>query len=211
VESLTETLQDLTFDDKEREALLSLPNKEHLISDHRPILLSLVDIIFGYCYDCRMTEGDSNVESPWTISILSPTLSWFEAWDGKEDPPKAVMTAAVRRSLIYPYCRFLGLSTTLLKDVLRIMGRGRRAVLKALLASRAVMEKSDTHYMLNKFYLDDYVIWVQKIEEGLLGEFVTEVERGLGELEKDEWRELKEAIDLDVPELEKMVVEQSGL
>ena len=73
------------------------------------------------------------------------------------------------------------------------------------------MEKSDTHYMLNKFYLDDYVLWVQKIEEGLLGEFTAEAERGLGELEKDDWRELKEAISLDIPELESMVEEQSGL
>lgn len=211
VEGLTEALQDLTFDETEREALLSIPNKEHLISDHRPIFLSLIDILFGYCYDYRMTEGESNVESPWTISILSPTLSWFECWDSKNDSSKVVMAAAARRALIYPYCRFLGLATMLLKDILRIMGRGRRAVLKALLASRAVMEKSDTHYMLNKFYLDDYVLWVQKIEEGLLGEFTAEAERGLGELEKDDWRELKEAISLDILELENMVEEQSGL
>eukprot|EP00520_Triparma_pacifica_P006793 CAMPEP_0118642578 /NCGR_PEP_ID=MMETSP0785-20121206/5907_1 /TAXON_ID=91992 /ORGANISM="Bolidomonas pacifica, Strain CCMP 1866" /LENGTH=458 /DNA_ID=CAMNT_0006534133 /DNA_START=23 /DNA_END=1396 /DNA_ORIENTATION=+ len=200
VEDLTETLQGLTFDEKEQEALANLPNKEHLISHHRPVQLGLIDILFGYAYDCRMTEGESNVESPWTISILSPTLSWFESWDPSLDSPREVMVAAARRSLIYPYCRFLGLSTLVLEDVLQILQMGRRAVLKSLLACRSIMERSDTHYMLNKFYLDDYSIWVQKIEEGLLGEFTLEVEGCLKVLSKEGWKELKQALDLDLVE-----------
>jgi hypothetical protein len=34
--------------------------------------------MFAYCYDLRVTEGESTVESPWTISKLSPTLSALE-------------------------------------------------------------------------------------------------------------------------------------
>ena len=207
VVNLTETLQQLTFDDKEQETLANLPNKEHLISDHRPILLSLIDILFGYAYDCRMTEGEPTVESPWTISILSPTLSWFEHWDPFLDSAQVVMVAAMRRSLVYPYCRFLGFATLLLNDVLQILERGRRSVLKALLASRSVMEGSDTHYMLNKFYLDDMCIWVQKINESSLGDFTAEASQALKLLLGDDYKALKEALDLDINDLEKTVNE----
>ncbi|KAJ3101375.1 Hsp90 cochaperone shq1 [Phlyctochytrium bullatum] len=46
----------------------------------KPIYLGLVDILFAYCYDHRITEGEHNVESPWTIAKIAATLSCLEVY-----------------------------------------------------------------------------------------------------------------------------------
>ncbi len=46
--------------------------------------------------------------------------------------------------------------------------------MQALLATRSVMEHTDTHYVLNKVFLDDYCVWVQGIDgavRALYGKF----------------------------------------
>ncbi|CAN0602372.1 unnamed protein product, partial [Ectocarpus sp. 12 AP-2014] len=59
-----------------------LPNREYLIeagsAEERRVLLGLADILFAYAYDHRTTTGDATVESPWTVAVLSPLLSWLE-------------------------------------------------------------------------------------------------------------------------------------
>ncbi len=52
--------------------------RSYIISNERALLLGLVDIIFAYCYDYRTQQGESTVESAWTIGTLSPTLSCLE-------------------------------------------------------------------------------------------------------------------------------------
>lgn len=79
------------FSIDDREALLRLPRRERaferffwdllaadLITNRAVTLSSLVDIVFCYAYDYRVTLGESTVESAWTIVKLSPTLSWLE-------------------------------------------------------------------------------------------------------------------------------------
>jgi hypothetical protein len=52
----------------------------HLLeeTEMRVALLGLVDIMFAYAYNNRVTEGENTVESTWTIRKLSSTLSWFD-------------------------------------------------------------------------------------------------------------------------------------
>lgn len=38
----------------------------------------LVDVMYAYCFNHRMTMGDHTVESAWNIAKLSSTLSWFD-------------------------------------------------------------------------------------------------------------------------------------
>ena len=64
-------------------------------------LFSLVDILCAYCYDVRMTQHDATPESAWTISILSPTLSWLIPSSSLRN----TLIAFIRRVLIYPYLR----------------------------------------------------------------------------------------------------------
>jgi hypothetical protein len=54
-----------------------------------PLLSNLVTIIYGYAYDHRTTEGEPTSESPWLISILSATLSWFESFSTPQDAAAA--------------------------------------------------------------------------------------------------------------------------
>lgn len=40
--------------------------------------LQMIDVLFAYAYNKRVTEGDNSVTSAWNITKLSATLSWFE-------------------------------------------------------------------------------------------------------------------------------------
>ena len=208
---LAAALGSLSLTGSQQETLSSLPNKEHLLtpSSTRAALLSIVDVLFGYCYDSRMTEGEGSVESPWTIAILSPTLSWFETWDLPGDTAAAPMLAAVRRSLIYPYLRFLEFSVkTVAADVVRLVLGGRREVLRAFLTMKGMFDRSDTHYLLSRFYLDDYCVFLQKIGDEEFGAFGEEVER--------EWRgvvgegggveKVRERLEMELEEAEDAVL-----
>lgn len=80
-----ETLEkeNVSLNETEADLLKELPNKEYLLNNEEihKLLLSLVDILFGSCYNHRTTLGESTVESSWTINKLSSTLSWFEVHD----------------------------------------------------------------------------------------------------------------------------------
>lgn len=72
--------QDYAWTEDEDDILKNLPNKEFLL-DHELLqstYLGLVDILLAYAYEARTTLEDLNVESAWSISKLSGTLSWLE-------------------------------------------------------------------------------------------------------------------------------------
>lgn len=92
-------------------------------------LFSLVDILCAYCYDVRMTQHDATPESAWTISILSPTLSWLIPSSSLRN----TLIAFIRRVLIYPYLRRYDLARLCIKDCIVILKLGTRRILKCLL------------------------------------------------------------------------------
>jgi protein SHQ1 len=53
------------FSEEEKDTMRSLPNKEYLIAkqsvEERLLMLGLADILFAYCYDHRVTQGESTV------------------------------------------------------------------------------------------------------------------------------------------------------
>lgn len=106
---------------------LSIPKQRR-----NALLFSLVDILCAYCYDTRMTQHDPNTESAWTISILSPTLSWLVPSSSLQ----SVLISFVRRVLIYPYLRRYDLARLCIKDCALILKLGKRRVLKCLLEVR---------------------------------------------------------------------------
>jgi protein SHQ1 len=150
------------------------------------IMSGLISILIGYCYDHRMTCGEPTVESGWTIATLSPLLSWLDdvidpsvwsddqSFDEKQKPVstsltllEAVIVACVRRILCYPYIRRWDLAMLALSDCVMILLKGRRAVLRALLAIRRIFKKEDARYLLNKLFLDDLCVWAQAIKSNL--------------------------------------------
>jgi protein SHQ1 len=153
----------IDFTDDEKRALLALPNREHLIlpGHDKVLLLGLVDLLFGYAYDVRTTLGDATVESGWTICKLSAQLSWLDELRTLDD----VWRSAMRRALTYPLYRNWSLAAKVWKDVKVILKLGRRAILRAVLSIRHTLERSDQRRLLARVFMDDYCVWVQRVDD----------------------------------------------
>ncbi|KAL1117084.1 hypothetical protein AAG570_004412 [Ranatra chinensis] len=151
------------FTSEEREELKKLGNRDYLLdkTEQKIALLSLVDIIFSYAYNHRMTMGDNSVESAWTINKLSATLSWFQSYTDMKD----VKVTCARRAIIYPLCRHWELTQTVFKDTHTLLSLGRRQLIKCLLEIHSLFNASHPRYMLNRLYITDYCIWLQKCSE----------------------------------------------
>ncbi|KAF1334848.1 Shq1 like protein, partial [Globisporangium splendens] len=153
------------FSDADRELLLRLPHKEYLIErgskDEAVLFGGLVDILIGFTYEQLTSQGDSSIESTWTISIISPTLGWLDTTSDL----RAVVRTAVRRILSFPFLRQYDLAMRVLKETNEILKRGKRVVLRALLELYRIVEKSETQYLLNTLYIQDYCVWIQSVAD----------------------------------------------
>lgn len=150
----------VSFSDEEKYQLRKFVNKSYLLDKtaHRQVYYSLVDILLAYCYEVRVTEGDHNVESAWTIRKLSPTLCWFETWT---DVPE-ILVSFGRRVLCYPLYRHFKLVMKAYRDTIKILQLGKSAVLKCLLDVHKIFQENDPAYILNDLYISDYCVWIQK-------------------------------------------------
>ena len=136
------------------------------------IYLVLVTILFSYVYDARTTQDDPTPESAWTIASLTPAFSAL-------DPPPYVQrsisastfTAAdlhdtllpsVRRSLCFPLYRSFTLACTCIKDVSVILRKGRRAVLRALLQTKKILDHHEVYYVYSRVWVDDFCVWAAR-------------------------------------------------
>uniref|UniRef100_A0A915LEA1 Protein SHQ1 homolog n=1 Tax=Meloidogyne javanica TaxID=6303 RepID=A0A915LEA1_MELJA len=90
------------------------------------IALSLVDIIFGFAYDFRTTLGEHSVESGWTISKLSPSLTFLVKWSNIQE----VISSTIRHSLVLPMIRNWELSLKVMQDVGTIIENGNNCFYK---------------------------------------------------------------------------------
>ncbi|KAJ3014034.1 Hsp90 cochaperone shq1 [Thoreauomyces humboldtii] len=151
----------LTFTESEQEQMRSLPNKEYLVGDERPLYLGLVDLLFAYAYNTRTTLGEDTVESPWTVAKLSSTLSSFDAFHTLH----SVLVACARRALAYPLHRSWEVVRMCVQDVAVLFKLGKRAVVKTLLGVRNLLRGDDRMYVLATVWMDDYCVWVQNASE----------------------------------------------
>jgi protein SHQ1 len=132
----------------------------------------LLDILFAYVYDHLLTQGDATVESAWTISTLSCSLSWLDNSRGltsSSDPQSGgvgdVVTASLRRTLIYPYFRNLEFGVHVWNQVCEILqfrSDATKCVIRCLLQVRTILEHSELYYLGNKLYIDPYLTWLQR-------------------------------------------------
>ncbi|XP_071083005.1 protein SHQ1 homolog [Haliotis cracherodii] len=151
----------VTLTEEEKEKMRKLPNKEYLIDSSLlpSVYLGLVDIIFCYMYSYRVTEGEHNVESGWTISKLSATLSWLETFSSLQE----MLVTCYRRCLCFPLHRHWSLLETVTEDTCRVLALGRRQVLKCLLDIQTILTDTDQRYILNDLYINDYCVWIQGV------------------------------------------------
>ena len=217
VTELTEKLSNLTtsavdasafFTEEESNLLASIPRKalpdlESLTKEQSDAaFLCLMDVLFSYAYDHRTTDGDPTVESSWTVMILSPALSWLENYNPPYDTIQDVLVWSTRRSIIYPYLRNYNLSMKVVKDVAEILSRGRRTIIRCLLQVHSIMERSESHYLFNKLYIDPLICWIQRCEELDVKAFSNKVLESISSRESL----TKSALDLDLDGLEQTLL-----
>lgn len=158
---------DLAVDEllsQKRELMLSLPRRRYVLNDaqKRGCYLGLIDLVFVYCYNCRVTLGEENVECSWNIRKLSALLSCLVSYtDVKE-----VAISCIRRSLCYPLVRNWDVSMKVLQDAQLILAAGKGAVLLCLLDVHRMFSSSDPYYVLNDLYITDMCVWIQSASDG---------------------------------------------
>ena len=151
-----------TYSEAEQEQLMALDNVDllPLVGEERlAALCQIYDLLLANAYDWRMTQGEFNVESAWTIRTLSASLSWLEQWSG----PAQVLESAIHRTLTYPYIRHTDLTRKIVEDASQILENGKRAVLKCLLRIRDIFAHSDTFYLFNRLFINDLALWIQLV------------------------------------------------
>eukprot|EP00750_Incisomonas_marina_P013034 INCI17208.1.p2 GENE.INCI17208.1~~INCI17208.1.p2 ORF type:complete len:381 (-),score=76.28 INCI17208.1:131-1273(-) len=135
------------------------------------LLNGLLDILIAFAYDNRMTQGESNPESGWTIATLSSTLSWLV-----ELPSQAeTIRSSLRRILSFPYLRHWDCGQVAVQDAVQILSAGRRVILRCLLKIRDIIAHDEQRYLLNRLYIDCYCVWIQspKLRDADLARYST--------------------------------------
>ncbi|XP_068940191.1 protein SHQ1 homolog [Petaurus breviceps papuanus] len=165
----------VSFSKEENYQLLKFTNKSYLLDKRAQyyVYYGLIDILLAYCYEIRVTEGESNVESPWNIRKLSGTLSWFESWNNVHE----ILVSFGRRVLCYPLYRHFKLVTKAHVDTVKILQLGRSATLKCLLDIHKIFQENDPAYILNDLYISDYCIWIQKVKSRKLASLAETLQR----------------------------------
>lgn len=198
---------EMTFDQTERSLMMSIPYPlipKTLTDDH--LLFPLIDVLFAYVYDHLITYGDPTVESAWTVSILSASLSSLEDWSDNATTLQ-VLESCVRRSLVYPYLRCFSLSMHVLKQVACILRRGLRTVIRCFLQVRRILDRSELYYLGNKIFIDPYLAWLQNAE----ADFPNRLLRQAEEIEEIMAAStFKNGVGLDLADAESAIVELDG-
>jgi len=162
------------LDDVDRETMLKLKNKNYLTINEYALLLGLIDILFGYCYEYRVSNGgEFGPESSWTVCRLSATLSWFDRFTSIPE----VVISSMRRSLCFPLYRNWRLAITVLDDVISIFLLGKKALVRELLQIKRLLDKGDVRRHLSVLYIDDYCVWVQQLNDEKLSRFSEALQR----------------------------------
>ncbi|CAL8145408.1 unnamed protein product [Orchesella dallaii] len=189
-----------TLTKKNKEKMKDLGNREFLFDDKASLkktYLGLVDILFSYCYDWRITDGAHCCESPWNISKLSATLSWFDSFESIHE----VIHSCMRRSLVYPVSRHWLLSRKVMKDVIQVLKKGPVGILICLLDILDIFGKREPYYLLNQLYIEEYCVWIQQIGGGS-SKSSNNLESIVIALEKAFPKYKKEHVGFDLVELE---------
>lgn len=168
------TINDISFDDSEIEVLKNLPNKNYNLSEEQRkyCYYGLIDILYAYCYDCRTTSFEGNVQSGWTVLELAASLRWLV---GFQDARSTILSA-YRRSLIYPLFRNFNLCNKIFEDVKKIIALGQNCIVKCLLqVYKIFMEGDECRYILNDIFIKDYLVYVGKWDDEEWNNVIEEV------------------------------------
>lgn len=156
----------LEFTESEQKTFLDLPRKSYLIQDPRPNYYLILCILFATNFDLRSNEGDSTVESPWTIGKMCPQFSFLDSQlmpsnnESEGDMLRVTMITLMRRALSYPLYRNFSLVQKTFDDVYYALRCGKKQVLRQCVAAREMFRCHDVYYVYSKIWLDDLCAWI---------------------------------------------------
>ncbi|CCD71630.1 Protein SHQ1 homolog [Caenorhabditis elegans] len=178
--------QKLEISDEDRTKLKDLKKSKtsaKINGNDVEIMTSLIDIVFGYCYDQRVNDWESACESGWNCAKLSPSLSFF----AKFSSVKECLLACTRRALTYPLYRSFQLTQRVIQDVCHVItaGGGRPALLHILCdLHRIFIESGEFRYILNDLMIADYIFWIQTVPDEILTRIQTDLTEISGKIDK---------------------------
>ncbi|XP_055377834.1 protein SHQ1 homolog [Condylostylus longicornis] len=159
----TFNLNDSNLSSKEEYTLKTICSKSSFcFNEHnrQRIDNELIGILLAICYDVRTNGGEQNCESAWTRTILSPALSYFEPTLNLE----SAIEIFCRRSLIYPLYRNYDLGRLCVEDAIHALQKGFKWILKQLILTYySFLECEDSRQLLNKYFIEDYIIYVNTV------------------------------------------------
>jgi len=166
------------------------------------ISYSLVDVLFAYLFDLRVTDLEHNTCSDQLIGKLSPSLSGLVRFESA----KEALCAVIQRSLCYSLYRNFDLAKMVADDLIEILS-DRSRILHCLLTLRKRFNNAglDFVYLFNQLFLDDYCLWIQSVGANILEELAAEYSAAA--------RDVKRAdiitLDLDYIESEARMIQLS--
>lgn len=95
-----EKLKKDLYSKEEFDKIMSLRKREHLIKDSRKTLLEIIDILYSFCHEFRIMDGELNVESATTINKTSSILHCFCCEDSLSEVIKLGFLKCLTYSLI---------------------------------------------------------------------------------------------------------------
>jgi protein SHQ1 len=156
----------IEFSQTEQDKMNDLPRKSYLIDDPRSLYYTILCILFSYSYEIRSFQGETTIESAWTIGKLTPQISCLDSQliqsnnETEKNMIKIIILTMARRALGFPLYRQYDLIIKSWMDVYWILRCGKRGVLKVLLEVRELFRKHDIYYIYCKILFDDLCSWV---------------------------------------------------
>lgn len=130
------------------------------------LYLTLIQLLFSYAYESRTTQLDPSPESAWTLCILTPPFSALVSStstcnDFHTQDLKPILVSSYRRALAFPLYRSWELVDQCKKDVADLLSQGKRAVTRALLWIKNLLDHHEVYYVYSKVWVNDFCVWIQ--------------------------------------------------
>ena len=184
----------------EREEMLRLPKKSYIVTREEEVMCGLMDLLACFCYDILTTDLEGNAESVWTLTKLSPTLSYCIPLPSV----RHVIICFMRRAVTYPLFRHIALARRCLWDVAHILSQGNKVmIVRILLRMKWFFDRDELKHPLSKLYIIPYAVWVQSISSDTLKKWGSQLAASLATTPKS-------MLGLPLDEMEALAAEEGG-
>ena len=158
-------MEDLSLD-----TLIKIGNKSLIVTSQliQTLFIQITDLVFSFCYEMR-TMGELTCESATIINKTSPTLSCLLQFNHISE----LVIKCCRRFLVYGLCRNFDIAKLAWDDTVHAFSEGKGCIIRVLINIKQIFDKSEPRYLLNRIFIDDFIIWIQKTEE--FDDFVNKV------------------------------------